>query len=57
MDPKKSWVAKWQRVDGYVPGMYAVQVIGELPSSYVADLEDAGVKYVPRDGPHDEGDA
>lgn len=52
--PKSSWVAKWQRVDGYVPGMYAVQVIGTLPNSYVQDLQDAGVRYVPRDGPRDE---
>ncbi len=27
-DPKQSWVAKWQRLDGYVPGVYAVKVVG-----------------------------
>jgi transcription elongation factor SPT4 len=56
-DPKNSWVAKWQRIDGYVPGMYAVQVIGTLPNSYVQDLQEAGVRYVPRDGPRDEDQA
>jgi transcription elongation factor SPT4 len=54
MDPARSWVAKWQRVDGYVPGVYAVQVVGELPPAYVQDLSDQGVRYVPRDGPRDE---
>ena len=27
-DPERSWVAKWQRLEGYVPGTYAVKVIG-----------------------------
>ncbi|OMP85715.1 Transcription elongation factor spt-4 [Diplodia seriata] len=27
-DPAQSWVAKWQRLDGYVPGMYATKVSG-----------------------------
>ena len=27
-NPEKSWVAKWQRLDGYVPGVYAVKVVG-----------------------------
>jgi transcription elongation factor SPT4 len=52
--PDQSWVAKWQRIDGYVPGMYAVQVIGTLPRQYVQDLQEAGVRYVARDGPREE---
>ena len=28
MDPQTSWVAKWQRLQGYVPGTYAVKVVG-----------------------------
>jgi transcription elongation factor SPT4 len=55
MDPASSWVSKWQRVDQYVTGMYAVQVIGTLPAQYVQDLQDQGLRYVPRDGPRDEG--
>ena len=27
-DPTQSWVAKWQRLDGYVGGVYAVKVAG-----------------------------
>jgi len=27
-DPENSWVAKWQRLQGYVPGTYAVKVVG-----------------------------
>ena len=27
-DPQGSWVAKWQRLQGYVPGTYAVKVVG-----------------------------
>lgn len=27
-DPANSWVAKWQRLDSYQPGVYAVKVVG-----------------------------
>lgn len=27
-DPTASWVAKWQRLENYVPGVYAVKVTG-----------------------------
>ncbi|CAD0112748.1 unnamed protein product [Aureobasidium uvarum] len=27
-DPTSSWVARWQRLDSYVPGIYAVKVTG-----------------------------
>ena len=27
-DPNSSWVAKWQRLQGYAPGTYAVKVEG-----------------------------
>ncbi|KAF2640710.1 transcription initiation Spt4 [Massarina eburnea CBS 473.64] len=49
-DTSKSWVARWQRLEGYVPGVYAVQVEGVLGEDYVAAAEAAGVHYVPRDG-------
>lgn len=50
MKPAASWVAKWQRIETYVAGMYAVQVLGHLPGEIIGILEDAGVRYVPRDG-------
>ncbi|CBF86460.1 Spt4/RpoE2 zinc finger-domain-containing protein [Aspergillus recurvatus] len=49
-DPATSWVARWQRLDGYVPGTYAVKVTGSLPTEVIGHLEDAGIKYIPRDG-------
>jgi transcription elongation factor SPT4 len=30
LEPQGSWVAKWQRISTFLPGMYAVQVMGEL---------------------------
>ncbi|KAF2232069.1 putative transcriptional elongation protein Spt4 [Viridothelium virens] len=48
--PKESWVAKWQRLEGYVPGVYATKVTGVLPEEVVGQVEEAGVKYIPRDG-------
>ncbi|KAK5131339.1 transcription elongation factor spt4 [Meristemomyces frigidus] len=46
-DPQGSWVAKWQRLQGYVPGTYAVKVVGVLPEEFIAAAESAGVKYIP----------
>ena len=46
-EPTQSWVAKWQRLDGYVPGVYATKVTGLLPEEIISAVEEAGVKYVP----------
>jgi transcription elongation factor SPT4 len=47
-DPSKSWVAKWQRLDGYVKGVYATKVSGKLPDEVVAVIEDeARMRYIP----------
>jgi transcription elongation factor SPT4 len=56
-DPSTSWVAKWQRLSGYVPGTYATKVVGRLPEDVIQGLEDQGIKYFPRDGsnPDEEG--
>ena len=32
-DPRQSWVARWQRLDQYVPGVYAVKVVGIVSAS------------------------
>ncbi|ORY10585.1 Spt4/RpoE2 zinc finger-domain-containing protein [Clohesyomyces aquaticus] len=47
---EKSWVARYQRLEGYVPGVYAIQVEGILPEDAVVAAENAGVHYIPRDG-------
>lgn len=49
-DPSRSWVAKWQRLTTYIPGVYAVKVVGTLPDEVLQVLEDNGVRYIPRDG-------
>jgi transcription elongation factor SPT4 len=49
-DTSKSWAARYQRLEGYVPGVYAVQVEGVLPEEVVVAAENAGVNYIPRDG-------
>ncbi|KAJ4167720.1 transcription elongation factor spt4 [Fusarium falciforme] len=33
-NPARSWIAKYQRLDGYVPGMYAIKVSGQLPMTF-----------------------
>lgn len=40
VDPKTSWVAKWQRLDGYYPGVYAVKVVG-IVSNIICDFQGA----------------
>jgi transcription elongation factor SPT4 len=34
-DPTSSWVARWQRLDSYVPGIYAVKVTGIVSINYI----------------------
>ncbi|BGO90771.1 hypothetical protein NBRC10512_002849 [Rhodotorula toruloides] len=43
INPEESWVAKWQRNDKHVPGVYAVRVTGQLPDEIVYDLEGRGI--------------
>nr|CDI56756.1 probable SPT4-transcription elongation protein [Melanopsichium pennsylvanicum 4] len=31
--PEESWVAKWQRIEKRLPGLYAVKVVGRLPEN------------------------
>jgi len=33
-DPNTSWVARWQRLDNYVPGTYATKVTGSVGIFY-----------------------
>jgi len=43
VDPQTSWVAKWQRLQGYVPGTYAVKVVGIVSLSRVKQV--IGLQY------------
>ncbi|KAI8943639.1 hypothetical protein NX059_001624 [Plenodomus lindquistii] len=53
-DTQRSWVARYQRLEGYVPGVYATQVEGILPEDVIGAVESAGINYVPRDGSEQE---
>ena len=47
-DPAKSWVAKWQRLEGYVRGVYATKVSGQLPDDVRVQLEEEyRIQYIP----------
>lgn len=47
-DPSHSWVAKWQRIDGYVKGIYATKVMGQLPEEVITSLEEEyRIRYIP----------
>jgi len=55
-DPEASWVAKWQRLKKYVPGIYAVKVVGTLPEEVIRSLPGGRDNYIPRDGTTVEAD-
>ena len=42
-------VAKWQRIEHFTPGMYAISVNGRLPNSIVREIKNSGVHYRSRD--------
>jgi transcription elongation factor SPT4 len=50
MEPSKSWVARWQRVDKLTKGMYAIRVTGRLSPAVEDQLKAQGISYRPRDG-------
>ncbi|AXA48286.1 transcription elongation factor SPT4 [Malassezia restricta] len=33
LQPEESWVAKWQRIEKRMVGLYAVKVVGRLPNA------------------------
>ena len=48
LEPKRSWVGRWQRIDGCVPGTYAMTVSGELPGEFIDRVESEGRVYFNR---------
>ncbi|KAK7087659.1 transcription elongation factor SPT4-like [Littorina saxatilis] len=49
ISPEDSWVAKWQRIERFAKGVYAVSVTGRLPPGVVRDLRSRGIEYRQRD--------
>ncbi|KAG8332322.1 Transcription elongation factor SPT4 [Homalodisca vitripennis] len=49
MSPEDSWVAKWQRINRFTKGIYAISVAGKLPNGVIRDLKSRGIIYKPRD--------
>lgn len=45
MDPGESWVAKWLRVDNYLPGCYAINVTGQFDKEIEEELENRGCRW------------
>ncbi|KTW25588.1 hypothetical protein T552_03449 [Pneumocystis carinii B80] len=54
MQPTESWVAKWQRINRFVGGVYAIRVQGRLPEEIIEQLDRRNVQYRPRDGTVDD---
>eukprot|EP00640_Fibrocapsa_japonica_P007879 CAMPEP_0113943426 /NCGR_PEP_ID=MMETSP1339-20121228/23624_1 /TAXON_ID=94617 /ORGANISM="Fibrocapsa japonica" /LENGTH=142 /DNA_ID=CAMNT_0000948289 /DNA_START=14 /DNA_END=442 /DNA_ORIENTATION=- /assembly_acc=CAM_ASM_000762 len=43
MQPEGSWVARWQRIGSFKPGMYAIEVVGEFPPEIIQFLQDRNI--------------
>ncbi|KAG9302292.1 hypothetical protein G9A89_008783 [Geosiphon pyriformis] len=54
MRPDRSWVAKYKKIDEYVRGIYAVGILGRVPSALLEQLDEMGIDYIPRDGTNDK---
>eukprot|EP00842_Homolaphlyctis_polyrhiza_P003181 jgi/Hompol1/3864/HPOL_003395-RA len=50
MKPDASWVARWQRIDKFHKGIYAIRISGRLPADIEGSLRDDNIIYRPRDG-------
>ncbi|KAI8806323.1 transcription elongation factor SPT4 [Cladochytrium replicatum] len=50
INPRDSWVARWNRWNKFQRGIYALRVGGRLSDDIIADMKDAGFNYRPRDG-------
>ena len=49
MSAEDSWVAKWQRINKFVRGVYAVSVTGDLPKGIKRELSGRGIAVRSRD--------
>jgi transcription elongation factor SPT4 len=46
LQPEKSWVARWQFVQNFIPGVYAIKVKGEVSEQTERELAEAEVPNV-----------
>ena len=51
---QESWVGRWLRIERFVPGLYAVRIVGKLPDDVKMELAAQGIEYRPRDGSVDD---
>uniref|UniRef100_A0A2M4AWL9 Transcription elongation factor SPT4 n=2 Tax=Anopheles triannulatus TaxID=58253 RepID=A0A2M4AWL9_9DIPT len=49
MSPDDSWVCKWQRINRFTKGIYAISVSGRLPAAMVREMKNRGIPYRIRD--------
>ncbi|KAI2621661.1 Spt4/RpoE2 zinc finger-domain-containing protein [Hypoxylon sp. NC1633] len=47
IQPKTSWMSRWVRIDSFVPGVYALKVMGSLPEDVKQALEEDGHVTIP----------
>ncbi|KEI40700.1 uncharacterized protein L969DRAFT_85917 [Mixia osmundae IAM 14324] len=50
--PQESWVAKFSRIENFIPGAYALRMTGQLDQETQEALEEAG-RYI-RGRPEDD---
>ena len=43
MQPKASWVARWQKIQNFIPGCYAVKIVADIPPEVDDLCEEANV--------------
>ncbi|KAF9763867.1 Transcription elongation factor SPT4 [Nosema granulosis] len=48
VQPKTSWVAKWQRISENKPGLYAMTVEGSMSDENIFEIEKTGKTYYDR---------
>ncbi|KAK9887876.1 hypothetical protein WA026_000181 [Henosepilachna vigintioctopunctata] len=49
MSPEDSWVCKWQQINRFCRGVYAISVSGRLPNGIIREMKSRGILYKPRD--------
>lgn len=45
VNPEGSWVARWNRIAANVPGLYAIEVVGELPEDAKDICRDENISF------------